>query len=88
MDGLVDAEGSDIHFAVLRDLGRQALDIALALDRLEDATVGDTGGLADEVERDRHGEPFGEIHFEEIGVQDVAAHRVNLHLAQQHRLVV
>src|SRR5262249_24495428 len=72
----------------LRDLGGQALNLDIAQHRLQDAAVHHADGLADEVQRYRDGETFGQVDLDEVGVEDGAADRMPLHLAQQDHLVV
>ncbi len=66
---------------------RQALDLDLAQNRLQDTALGKAARLADEVERHRHLQPLRQIDLVEVDVQDRARERVRLHLADQRHLL-
>src|SRR4029453_6153502 len=88
VDGVVDPERADVDLDELRDLRRQAFDLDLAKDRLQDPARHDARGLADEVERDRYHQPPREVDLVEVGVEDLARDGVTLHLAHEYHALV
>src|SRR5262249_40890608 len=88
VDGLVNAERADVDLDELGNLRRQALDLELAQDRLQDAAGDDAHSLADEVQRDGHGEALRQVDLVEIGVQHATGDGMPLQLAQEHHALV
>src|SRR5262249_56118918 len=88
VDGLVDAERADVDLDELGNLRRQALDLELEQDRLQDAAGDHAHSLADEVQRDGHGEALRQVDLIEVGVQHATGDGMPLHLAQEHHALV
>ena len=81
-----DLEHPDIDLDVLRNAARKRLDVDLARDLLEDATLLDTGRLANELHGDRGLNRLIEPNLVEIDVRDEALDRVPL-VVLEHRVV-
>ena len=81
-------ERGDVHFDRLGNFEREAFDLDLALERREDAAVGDTGRAPDETKRHRDAQWFGQIDFIEVRVEDIAPDRRLLDCLQDNVFVV
>ncbi len=80
MHHVVDIERRDVHLDRFGNLERQAFDLDLALERLQDAAIDDAGRAADETQLHRNAQRLRQIHFVEIDMQNVAVHRRPLQL--------
>ena len=87
-DALADHELADVHFDVVRNVGRQALDFDLAMHDVEHAALLlDALRLA--LRHDRHLDAEQLVHRDaiEVGVQQLVGDRIELILAHQHARV-
>ena len=84
---LVQHQLADVDLDVLRNVGRQALDLDLAADELEDAALLlDALRLA--LDDDRNGDLEHAVHRDavEVGVQQLVRDRIELVLLHEHRV--
>jgi hypothetical protein len=81
---VADGERRDVDVDPVGDVGRVGRDLELARDLLEEAAlVAHALGNADERERDAHRDPLAGDQLLEVDVDERAAHRVALDLADE-----
>ena len=86
---LADVERADVERELVRDLGRQALDLDLAGDEVEHAAlVLDAVGHADDLDLDPHRHPLDQVDALEVDVQDAAVDGIDLQLADHGVVIV